>query len=157
MNNYFNCSLLNQTSYQTVQSLCTLKAIVMISQASLTFTMRPSLLHCPCAAIAGSSSNLFSHQMANQSMTLKPSWEKSPTWCTRSSATSTWLLRAARCKAVYPSSFFSSTIHGRGNLDSNTRIALKYIGRDGIRAFVKYLLNDNGTRVKATFICRTTK
>ena len=39
--------------------------------------------------------------------------------------TSTWLLREARCSAVYPSSFFSSTIHGRGSFDRSTRIALQ--------------------------------
>ena len=45
--------------------------------------------------------------------------------CTNSSATSTWLLSAAKCKAVYPSSFFSSTIHGRVSFDNMTLIALK--------------------------------
>lgn len=52
----------------------------------------------------------------------KSSWARPAR--TSSSATSTWLLRAAKWRAVYPSSFFSSTIHGRGSLDNRTRIAL---------------------------------
>ena len=44
--------------------------------------------------------------------------------CTSSSATSTWLLRLARWSAVYPSSFFSSTIQGLGSLVRRTLMAL---------------------------------
>ena len=48
------------------------------------------------------------------------------TWWTRSSATSMWLFRAAKCRAVYPSSFFSSTSHGLGSFDSKILTALHH-------------------------------
>ena len=47
-------------------------------------------------------------------------------WWTKSSATSMWLFKAAKCNAVYPSSFFSSTIQLRGNLLKSIRIALHF-------------------------------
>ena len=39
--------------------------------------------------------------------------------------TSTWLFSEARWRAVYPSSFFSSTIHGLVSLERRTLMALK--------------------------------
>ena len=80
------------------------------------------------------------------------------TWWTSSSATSMWLLRAAKCRAVYPSSFFSSTSHGLGSFDSKILTALHTTSSDklstvGSRAFIfaaSYIWNRLPTPVSSS-------